>query len=325
MAQQEFFDPVAFDFLWEAMGIGEVPYPLQVPTHGATEDERLALRRRTNADLIARGVRDPQGRLEPHVEDWLTLLARPSVSIDALHIPDYRQPPVGVLAATDGKLAVLALQNADGIWIRPTYPESLASEVVGLLPPGTRGTYSSITLPFDEAIRTAPLRPKVGAAVPATGEPVAGRHAAEDAGTGARDGDGRAADAREPQDGKGGAKESGRKGWRFGLGQAAGSQPAAAQPRQRPGLAERTIDPRQAYGELSGQPRLRGGQLAANSRDHLGGRRRSAVLAWFDTASGRYLSLSRQGPDGTEWVTISPADAKTLRMRLSEMVEDVAG
>jgi hypothetical protein len=64
--------------------------------------------------------------------------------------------------------------------------------------------------------------------------------------------------------------------------------------------------------------------LAANSRNNLGGKQRSRVLAWFDTATGRYLSLSRAGTDGREWVTISPADPKTLRTRLGEMVSSVA-
>ena len=48
------------------------------------------------------------------------------------------------------------------------------------------------------------------------------------------------------------------------------------------------------------------------------------MLAWFDTASGRYLSLSRPGTDGREWVTVAPADAKTLRTRLGEMVAGLA-
>lgn len=93
--------------------------------------------------------------------------------------------------------------------------------------------------------------------------------------------------------------------------------------RRRTSLSEQVADPRESYARLAGQPRLRGGQLAANSRSELGARRRSPVLAWFDTATGRYLSLSRPGPDGREWVTVAPADAKTLRTRLSEMVASV--
>ncbi|WP_158887553.1 ESX secretion-associated protein EspG [Amycolatopsis anabasis] len=275
MSTQEFFTPIAFDFLWEAMGAGDVPYPLQVRSHGATEDERIALRQRTNAELKARGIRDFQGRLEPHVEDWLALLARPAISIDALHIPDYQAPPIGILAASDGRNAVLAIQDAEGIWIRPAFAEGIASAVVDLLPPGRRGSEASITLPLADALRTQPIRSAVPAAV--GGEP---------------DGDEKKA------------------------------RRAPAKPRTS--LSEKvTTDPREAYAKLAGQPRLRGGQLAANSRNSLGGKRRSPVLAWFDTATGRYLSLSRAGTDGREWVTVSPADPKTLRSRLGEMVAGV--
>lgn len=282
MPTQEFFSPVAFDFLWEAMRIGELPYPLQVRSHGATEDERSALRQRVNLELKARGIRDGDGRLEPHVEDWLTLLARASVSIDALHIPDFKAPPVGILAASDGKNAVVAVQDTDGIWVRPIYPEGLASTVVDLLPASARGTEASITLPLDEALGTAPARTMAASGPQDPAEP-------------------RAA----------------------GAGQDRGGRRGRGQTRARGGLSERPTDPRQAYAQLSGQPRLRGGQLAANSRNSLGGRQRSPVLGWFDTAGGRYLSLSRAGSDGREWVTVSPADPKTLRSRLGEMLAGV--
>lgn len=261
MNGQEFFTPLAFDFLWESAGLGELPYPLRVRSHGETEDERSTLRNRVRVELNARGLRDESGRLEPRIEEWLELLARGSVSIDALHIPEFQKPPVAILAAGNGQNAVLAIQDADGVWLRPAFAEGLASAVVDLLPAGNRGTEASITLPVDEALRIPPNRVRVPAAeVPADG----GR-------------------------------------------------------RRRSPLSERITDPREAYARLIGQPRLRGGQLAANSRDDLGLRRRSPVLGWFDTASGRYLSLSRPGADGREWMTVSPADAKTLRSRLGEM------
>jgi hypothetical protein len=258
---QEFFTPLAFDFVWEAAGFGELPYPLRVRSHGATEDERAGLGRRVNIELQARGLRDRSGRLDPRVEDWCALLARGSLSIDALHIPDFQKPPIGILAASDGEQGVVAIQDADGFWLRPTFAEGLVSEVIGLLPPGTRGTEASVTLPVEEALRIPPNR----TAVPA------------------------------------GASGEGRS-------------------RRRGSLAEQVTDPRETYARLTGQPRLRGGQLAANVRTEMGGRRRSPVLAWFDTASGRYLSLARPGADGREWMTVAAADAKTLRGRLTEMV-----
>jgi len=71
---------------------------------------------------------------------------------------------------------------------------------------------------------------------------------------------------------------------------------------------------------LADQPKLRAGQLAANARNPVGGRRRAPVLSWFDTAQGRYLTYSNKGRDGTEWMTIAPADAATLRYRLTELL-----
>ncbi len=238
VSAQEFFTPVAFDFLWEEAGVGELPYPLSVPSHGDDEAERAVLRQRVHAEFSARGI------VSSPVGEWLEVLARPSVSVDALHIPEFQQHPVAALAASDGSRAVLAVQNADGIWLRSIYPDGLVSAIVDLLPANGRG----------------------------------------------------AKDAKDAKD---------------------------TAPRRRGGLADRSHDPVETYAQLIAQPRLRGGQLAANSRDDLGGKRRSSVLAWFDTASGRYLSVSRTGPDGREWVAVAPADTKTLRSRLGELVAEV--
>ncbi|MER6671439.1 MULTISPECIES: ESX secretion-associated protein EspG [Amycolatopsis] len=271
---QEHFTPMAFDFLWESAELGDLPYPLRVRSHGATELERRALRQRVDNELQARGIRDGRGRLDRKIEDWLYLLARGSLTIDALHIPDFQAPTIAVLGATDGRDAVIAIQDQSGIWLREAPADGLPTAVVDLLPPGQRGSEASITLPIDDARRTEPIR----AAINATKQ------------------------SEEPEAAKTRRKD-----------------------KPRVSLSERiTADPREAFGKLTGQPRLRGGQLAANSRSHVGAKQRSRVLGWFDTASGRYLSTSQAGPDGREWVTVSPADVKTLRMRLGEMAAGVA-
>lgn len=78
------------------------------------------------------------------------------------------------------------------------------------------------------------------------------------------------------------------------------------------------LETRKALAKLTAMPNQRGGQIAANSRTDMRGRRRSEVLSWFDNESGRYLTQSRN-----DWVTIAPADAATLRHRLGEMVSSV--
>lgn len=88
--------------------------------------------------------------------------------------------------------------------------------------------------------------------------------------------------------------------------------------------AGRTATDRQVLKALSEQPKLRAGQLAVNTRNAMGARRRSPVLSWFDTASGRYLTYAKQGRDGTDWVTIAPADPATLRHHLGELLTEVS-
>ncbi len=75
------------------------------------------------------------------------------------------------------------------------------------------------------------------------------------------------------------------------------------------------VETRKALARLTALPNERGGQIAANSRTDVRGRRRSPVLSWFDNETGRYLTQSRDG-----WVTIAPADAANLRHRIGEMV-----
>lgn len=275
VSTQEFFTPPVFDVLWDSMRLGDMPYPLAVASHGATENERVRLRNRVLSELAARELCDANGRFAPHIESWLGLLSRPARSVDALHIPAYEADPVAVVAAADEHNAVVATQDSEGIRIRPTHPDGLVSTVVEQLPPGRRGTESSISLPLNEALHIRPDR------MPTT-------RGGSGNGTGDED------DEQAP----------GRRGKR----------------RQQRSLAERERDPRQAYARLAGQPRLCGGQLAANSRSFVGHKQRSPALAWFDTATGRYMSLSGLGSDGREWVTVSPADAKTLRSRLDELI-----
>jgi EspG family len=233
--------PLAIDFLWEALGAGDLPYPLEVRSHGATMDERAALRRRVREDLLADGLIDDRGRLEPQLEAWFGTLAHADLSIDSVFLPELGAPPVLALAASGRAGAVLAVQHQHELVLRSVPRDGLVSAIVGMLPGAPRGTEQSISVPAEELALVA------------------------------------AGGARRASD------------------------------------ADRT-----ALAKLTAMPNRRGGQVAVNSRTDMRGRRRSPVLAWFDNASGRYLTQTRDG-----WTTVAPTDAATLRHRVGELVREV--
>lgn len=244
MPRAEFLSPLELDFLWEALGAGELPFPLTSVSHGYTMDERASLRRTAFTRLSARGMVSPSGRVEPETEDLLMLLARPDLSIDSAFLPDMA-PATKAVVAFAARLrdrAIVATQDADGLTLRPIHPDSLVSEIVAQLPATRRGTEISVSIPTEEVSAKA----------------AAGGYTR--------------------------------------------NRPSSDQSR-------RTLD------RLSGEPNIRGGQIGVMVRDRMGARRRSHVLAWYDKASGRYLSYSRNG-----WLTIAPADAPALRGTLGEMV-----
>jgi hypothetical protein len=62
-----------------------------------------------------------------------------------------------------------------------------------------------------------------------------------------------------------------------------------------------------------------GGQLAANTIDNVGRRRRTPVVNWFDTESGRYAVHTETTRDREEWLTITPADTARIEQRLTDL------
>jgi hypothetical protein len=156
-------DPLELDFLWEARQAGEPPYPLEVPVHGETEEERAALRR----EVLARPV-------DPRVPDWLGVLAGAERSIDSVYFQEGAAGPVRTLAAARGDAAVLAVQSGPGLTLRPIPPSSLVWTVVEALPPGSRGSQRSVSLPASEFSGLGALTGPRGGQVAANGRSRAG-------------------------------------------------------------------------------------------------------------------------------------------------------
>lgn len=119
--------------------MGEPPYPLRISSHGDTDDERAELRRAVHARPV-----------DPRVPDWLGVLAGAEVSIDAVFVPESGAEPVRALVAARGRAAVLAVQDAGGLTLRPIEPTGLVWTIVELLPAAPRGSRRSVSVPSAE-------------------------------------------------------------------------------------------------------------------------------------------------------------------------------
>jgi hypothetical protein len=72
--------------------------------------------------------------------------------------------------------------------------------------------------------------------------------------------------------------------------------------------------------KLLHEKRLGGGQLYVAGRDRFGKKQRCpAPLTYFDTETGRYASLEQPGSDGRPWLTVQPADFRTMTDRLQQL------
>jgi hypothetical protein len=122
-----------FDLLWEDLGTGEPPYPLEVPSHGETMDDRDALGSAVLRTLTEAGLADGED-VSPELEELFTLLAHGEVSVDALV---FRPHPWRVLATSRGNRGVLAVLNDREVALEPiTDLTSAITRVIGDAPAG---------------------------------------------------------------------------------------------------------------------------------------------------------------------------------------------
>ncbi|GAA3533019.1 ESX secretion-associated protein EspG [Amycolatopsis ultiminotia] len=125
-----------FDLLWEDLDLGPSPYPLEVPSHGATMDERDELGVRVAESLAESGLLDEQDEPHPRLAELFALLAEPVFSVDLLV---FRDPPLRALVAAGRRLGVLAVLDAGELALRPCLPDEvprLAAGIVGTAGPG---------------------------------------------------------------------------------------------------------------------------------------------------------------------------------------------
>jgi hypothetical protein len=133
-----------FDLLYGDLELGRVPFPLDVPSIGATVEQRVELTGEMYRGLADRGLAAGH-RVDAGLERLLRLLSRHDVSVDAVgHI----QQPLRAVAATDGRDGVLGEVVADQVWLTEIRPTALAMAIVGVLPANEPGPVRAMSVPY---------------------------------------------------------------------------------------------------------------------------------------------------------------------------------
>ncbi|WP_439659011.1 ESX secretion-associated protein EspG [Lentzea sp. HUAS TT2] len=127
-----------FEVLWQTLRLGRMPYPLDVPSEGATEQDVKTLQDRTIAELRRRGIGD-----DARLEDLLRLLGDHEVSVDAVAGVGRT---IRALAAANGPGAVLAVIDGEKVGLSEIRPTALAREIVRVLPEGVAGPGSALSV-----------------------------------------------------------------------------------------------------------------------------------------------------------------------------------
>ncbi|MEB3368023.1 ESX secretion-associated protein EspG [Saccharopolyspora mangrovi] len=134
-----------FDLVWSSLGLGRIPYPLEVPSLGATMEERAELTAETFRALARRGLAVDR-ELDPRLADLLRLLVEHDTSVDVI---GHRDQPIRALAAVARRSGVLAEMVGDELRLTEIRPTALALSAVGVLPPSEPGQQRAISVPAD--------------------------------------------------------------------------------------------------------------------------------------------------------------------------------
>jgi hypothetical protein len=139
----------ALDALWEDMRLGSVPFPLEIPSHGETVEERNRIKAAVYTDLERRGLVRNR-RPEPELEDLLHLLARPTITIDAVAMLDMDGKPVKAMVVATGRQALKVVQNELKVTLTRIRETALTAEIVNVIPAARPGPGVPVSLPVSE-------------------------------------------------------------------------------------------------------------------------------------------------------------------------------
>lgn len=142
-----------FDLLWNDLTEQQLPYPLDVPSHGATMAEREELGVGVFADLEQAGLIDGHD-IDNGLESLMDLLNHPSLSMDALVFGVHA---LRVLAASKEHGGVLAVLDENEVILEPARADQLVAAVmsrIGDLPGGPGNPVRVTREVFSAAIDT---------------------------------------------------------------------------------------------------------------------------------------------------------------------------
>lgn len=150
MAQRIFLSTAEYEVLWSHLDLGQMPYPIAVPTNGVTAVERAEVVERAWRSLGERRLAD--GREPDHdLALMLRALASPEISVDVV-------ADVGglsrALVVRGHDVAVLAMLDHEGLTLVRIRPTALAIAAADLLPDSPPGPGNAFTFP-QEALRAA--------------------------------------------------------------------------------------------------------------------------------------------------------------------------
>ncbi|MFD0202017.1 MULTISPECIES: ESX secretion-associated protein EspG [Saccharothrix] len=126
--------PRELDVLWDHLDLGRLPYPLDVPSLGDTEEERKRLR-----EEVLAAYSEP----DPRLVALLRLLGDHEVAVDAVAHVDRA---VRAVAVSNGDRAALAVVDSGSIGVLEIRPTALARSIVEVLPDGAAGPGSALSL-----------------------------------------------------------------------------------------------------------------------------------------------------------------------------------
>jgi hypothetical protein len=130
------------DVVGEAFGVDVRQFPIEVPVHGETLDERRRFGQLVTRNLIDKSLYDGRA-FDPEFTRSVILYARGELSIAMVGQAGERE--YEARGSTDGQYAVLAVAENQQVRFEPVSPTGLVRAMVSLLPPMKPGPGASLS------------------------------------------------------------------------------------------------------------------------------------------------------------------------------------